>query len=233
MEHSLSEKSYRHIRRKLSCGEFPPGKKLVNRTLAAEIGVSVIPVREAIHRLASEGLVDHVPGAGAFVRKANRQDLDNLYVLRDALESCAAEEAARYITESQVEELESLIESARETLDQIRKQSKGHATKRQLDRWLDDEQEFHQRLIEASRNSLLIKVVSDHRAISEVFDAQRNDPRLLTIEVAEKTCQSKTELLQAIRDRDPDRARQLMSEQIQQGRKTVVAYLNSQRRNRS
>ena len=71
MEQTLAEKSYDYIREKLSRGELPPGKRLVNRTLADEIGVSVIPVREAIHRLATEGLVEHVPGSGAFVRKTN------------------------------------------------------------------------------------------------------------------------------------------------------------------
>ncbi len=233
MEQSLAEKSYDYIREKLSGGEFPPGKKLVNRTLAAEIGVSVIPVREAIHRLASEGLIDHVPGAGAFVRKPNRQDLDNLYVLRDALESCAAAEAARYITAEQLEELQFILARATQTAEQIQKQPKRHSNKRLLDRWLDDEQQFHELLVEASRNPLLAKVVDEHRAISNVFEAQRNDPRLLTAEVAEETCQSKSELLQSLRDNDSDLARKLMSEQIQRGRKTVVTFLNNQRRKRN
>ena len=97
MEQTLAEKSYDYIRKRLAGGDLPPGKRLVNRVLADEIGVSVIPVREAIHRLASEGLVEHVPGSGSFVRKTDLHDLDNLYVLRDALESCAAGEAARFL----------------------------------------------------------------------------------------------------------------------------------------
>ena len=54
---SLVEQAYRHIRGKLSNGAFIPGEQLVNRVLATEVGVSVIPVREAINRLATEGLV--------------------------------------------------------------------------------------------------------------------------------------------------------------------------------
>ena len=94
MTTSLAEQAYKHIRGKLSNGTFVPGEQLVNRVLATEIGVSVIPVREAINRLATEGLVEHVPGSGAFVRQADGQQLHDLYVLRDALESCAAGEAA-------------------------------------------------------------------------------------------------------------------------------------------
>ena len=229
---NLSELSYEYIREKLASGEYPPGKQLVNRTLAEEIGVSVIPVREAINRLSSEGLVDHVPGAGAYVRKTSRQDLNNIYVLRDALESCAASEAAQYITEDQLEELQFILDRAGETAKQICDSAKGYSTKRQLERWMDDEQQFHELLIEASRNPLLAKVIKDNRAIAMVFAAQRYDPRLLTAEVARETCKSKAELLKALRDRDPKRARQLMSDQIQRGRKTVMDFLNQQGRER-
>lgn len=233
MEPSLSDKSYDYIRRKVSSGDLEPGSRLVNRTLALEIGVSVIPVREAINRLASEGLVEQVAGAGAFVRKPNRGDLDNLYVLRDSLESCAAAEAARYITEDQLEELEYVLDRARETSTQIRQQAKGHSTKGQLNRWLDGEQQFHEFLVEASRNPILAKVIDENRAISIVFEAQRNDPRMLTADVAEETCAAKSALLHALRERDPDEARRLMSEQIQRGHKMVIAYLNRQKRNRA
>ena len=225
MEQTLAERSYHYIRERLSQGDLSPGKRLVYRVLAEEIGVSVIPVREAIHRLASEGLVEHVPGSGAFVRKTDPQDLDNLYVLRDALESCAAGEAARYITDYQLEELELVLYESREIAQQIERHSKQHATKRQMNAWLDTEQRFHELLIEAARNPLLARVTQEHRAIAEIFDAQRDDPQLLTSDVATDTCSGKTELLNAFRRRDHQRARELMSEQIQRGRKQVLRHL--------
>ena len=225
MEQTLAEKSYHYIRKKLSLGDLPPGKRLVNRVLADEIGVSVIPVREAIHRLASEGLVEHVPGSGAFVRKADPHDLDNLYVLRDALESCAAGEAARFITEHQLEELDSIVNEAQRIAMQIEQQSKRHATKRQINAWLDTEQRFHELLIEAARNSLLAKVIHEHQAIGQIFDAQRDDPQLLTADVAKQTCLGKRDLIDALRLRDRHRARELVSEQIQRGRKQVLRHL--------
>lgn len=230
MDQSLAGKSYTYIREKLSCGDIPPGRRLVNRTLADEIGVSVIPVREAINRLASEGLVDYVPGSGAFVRKPSQQDLDNLYVLRDALESCAAAEAARYISEDQLEDLNYYLKQSEKTAAEIREQATGHSTQVQFDRWLDDEQSFNERLVAASRNPLLEKIVGENQAISNVFEAQRNNPGLLTIEVAAQTCESKRALLDAIRSRDPELARQLMSQHIQRGRKNVLAFLRNQQR---
>lgn len=227
MAQTLAEKSYEYIRKKLSGGDLPPGKRLVNRVLANEIGVSVIPVREAIHRLASEGLIEHVPGSGAFVRKTDPQQLDNLYVLRDALESCAAGEAARYIADHQLEEMEAILEEAQTIAEQIEQQSTSHATKRQINAWLDTEQRFHELLIEAARNPLLAKVTHEHRAIGQIFDAQRNDPQLLTADVAAQTCSGKSDLIEALRFRNHQRARELVSEHIQRGRKQVLRHLRS------
>jgi DNA-binding GntR family transcriptional regulator len=229
VEQNLAEKSYRHIYRKLSRGELRPGARLVNRMLASEIGVSVIPVREAIHRLASEGLIQHIPGSGAFVRELSWQDLDELYVLRDALESCAAEEAARHISEEQLEELGSIVDQMVEIHGKIAQCLNEHATSELLHSWLDHEEEFHEVLVDAARNSLLSKVVRDHRAVNQVFDAQRNDPNILTSEVAYVTCCERRRLLQALRDHNAALSRHLISEQIQLGRKTVLHHFRQSR----
>lgn len=233
MDHSLAEKSYRHIIRKLSRGELSPGTQLVNRTLASEIGVSVIPVREAIHRLASEGLVKHVPGAGAFVHKPSWQDLNDLYVLRDALESCAAEEAARYITEEQLVELDLILARMQKISCEIAARSARGATPAILNRWLDNEEEFHATLIDASRNQLLSKIIRDHRAVTGVFDAQRHDPSILSATVAETTCRDRQKLLHALRERNAALSRHLMSEQIQSGRRMVLEHFKKRRRSRT
>lgn len=221
-ETNLSERSYQFLREQLSNGKLRPGDQLVNRTLAKEIGVSIVPVREAINRLSSEGLVERVPGAGAFVRKLDAQDLDNLYVLRDALESCAAAEAARYINELELEELYDILKEAQTIADKLANQSRGHATKAQMEAWLSTEKRFHSLLIEAARNPLLARVAGEHHAISQIFDSQRTVPELLTAKVASLTCSGKKSLLAALKRRDHAKARELMSAQIQRGRKRVL-----------
>lgn len=232
MDHSLAEKSYWHIHRKLSRGELLPGARLVNRALAGEIGVSVIPVREALHRLASEGLVQHIPGAGAFVRELSLQDLDELYILRDALESCAAEEAAHHISIDQLDELESIQQQMERIQEEIALCRDQHATPELLNSWLDCEEGFHEILVEAARSNLLSKVVREHRAVSKVFDAQRHDPKLLTVECAQQTCHERWKLLNALQNRNPALSRQLISEQIQKGRRTVLEHLRARRSHR-
>ncbi|MEM7393005.1 MAG: FCD domain-containing protein, partial [Verrucomicrobiota bacterium] len=165
---------------------------------------------------------------GAYVRNPSRHDLEHLYVLRDALESCAAAEAARWITDSELECLDVILAEAWKISEAIRGKKEQWASRSQLERWLDGEQQFHELVIEASRNPLLVKVVEENRAISDVFDVQRQDPRLLTLELTEQTCRGKEELMEALREHDSDRARSLMSRLIQRGKKTVIGFLLKQ-----
>lgn len=230
MQDTLSEKTYREPRRKVLTGELEAGAHLVNRTLAQAMEVSLAPVREAIHRLATEGLVEHVPGAGAFVRKSSPQDLEELYILREAVESCAAAEAARNITQNQLASLEEVRGEFETILTTIRRQKSQIATEGMLDRWLDCEERFHLVVVEAARNRLLAKVIEDYTALGQVVRVQRHRAAILTLAVAEETCRDHAAIAGALRQRDADTARRLMSEHIQKGRKTVVEHLRSHRR---
>lgn len=231
MQDTLSEKTYRELRRKVLTGELEAGAQLVNRTLAQEMEVSLAPVREAIHRLATEGLVEYVPGAGAFVRKSSPQDLEELYVLREAVESCAAAEAARNITQSQLDALEEVQGEFEVILATIRRQKSQMATEGMLDRWLDCEERFHLIVVEAARNRLLAKVIVDYTALAQAFGVQRHRAAILTLAVAAETCRDHAAIAGALRQRDADTAYRLMSDHIQKGRKTVLEHLRNHRRN--
>ena len=201
---------------------------MVNRSLAEEFGVSVVPLREAINRLASEGLLKLIPGAGAFVNQLDQQELDELCVLRAALESAAAAEAAQYISPRQLSELDLLVEDWNLLATEIRSHPRGQATKAQLQRWMKNEEQFHETVVAASRNRFLIKVAGEQRVIYRVFDAERRVPNLLTAEIADTTCRKHRELLVALQARDSDLARQLMSEHIAMTR-THLATLGKTR----
>src|SRR5262245_4191790 len=92
------ERAYRHIRSKVLSGSIPPGSKLSTPRLAREMGISRTPVREAIHLLASEGLIDQRRDAGAYVRKVSRRELWELFLMREALEVASVGPAIRRMT---------------------------------------------------------------------------------------------------------------------------------------
>ena len=110
MDQTLSQQVYEQLHQKLRAGDLPPGARLVNRTLAAELGTSTIPVREAISRLVSEGVLELTPGAGASVRAPEPNELGELYDVRAALEVLAATEAARFADEHLLAELRGICQ---------------------------------------------------------------------------------------------------------------------------
>ena len=214
---SLSEKAYQHIRERVFSGDLAPGDRLVNRALAKELGTSFIPVREAISRLASEGLVEQVAGAGAFVRAFDRREIEEIYDVRELFEPYAAAQAARFLTDHELAELGALLDRW-ESLGQTILGRKRGATEADLDRWLDLNERFHEILIQGSRNSLLSKITRDVKVLSRCFAAHRGAPGLLTRETVESTLESHRQLLKMLKGRDSRAAESVVREQLQFGR---------------
>lgn len=90
-------------------GELKPGEHLVENELAAHLGVSRQPVREALQRLHAEGWIDLRPALGAFVHTPTEDEADQLLATRTLLEAESARLAARNATPEQVEHLYSLL----------------------------------------------------------------------------------------------------------------------------
>lgn len=225
---SLSEKAYHHIRRQVFAGELAPGARLVNRALAKELGTSFIPVREAISRLASEGLVEQVAGAGAFVRTFDRQEISEIYDVRELFEPHAASQAARFLTDHELAELESLLTEWEALGEKILGRKRG-ATESDLDRWLELNERFHAVMIQASRNRMLSKITKDVNVLSQCFAAHRGSPRLLSEETVKSTLKSHRELFEYLADRDSSRAETKVKEQLKYGRKSVLSFFDQNR----
>jgi len=218
MAETFAQRAYDHIREKLLSGTLAPGQRLVNRTLAREIGVSAIPVREAISRLASEGLVSQVSGAGAYVRQPDRREVTELYGLREALETYGVVEAARYITEEELHILQDICKAARK-LSQELVHSRKPATAKNIARWLELERQFHSLVIEAARNRWLSKIVKDLRLLTQSFLPRGDDTSMIDATATEATCAGHEALVAALEARDGDQAQAIMSQHLRTGLK--------------
>lgn len=225
---SLSEKAYRHIRNRMFNGDLEPGSRLVNRALALELGTSFIPVREAISRLASEGLVDQVAGAGAFVRTFSRQEISETYDVRELFEPFAVGLAARHLTDQELAELEALLVKW-ETLGKTVLSRKRGATTADLDRWLQLNEQFHAVLIAASRNRLLSKITNNVHVLSACFAAHRGSPKLISPTLIKSTLQSHRRLFELLKNRDSAAAEQQVREQLRFGRESVLSFFDQNR----
>src|SRR5579871_2073238 len=92
---SLASEAYEFVKQRILHGELPMGHVISRRKIAAELGMSFLPVSEALLRLEFEGLLESRPRAGTRVRIPSREDVRGHYIVREALEV----QAARLFTE--------------------------------------------------------------------------------------------------------------------------------------
>jgi DNA-binding GntR family transcriptional regulator len=103
------EQVYREVRRALMGGSFEPGQKITVASLASALGVSAMPVREALRRLAAERALEMQPNRSVRVPRLSRSDILKLREVRELIEGYAAREAARRITQTELGEVTQLM----------------------------------------------------------------------------------------------------------------------------
>lgn len=106
-----SEKAYRILRDRIFSGEYPPGHRLKERQICADLAFSRTPIREALRRLEAEGLVTIEPRRGGVVTEIDKQEAAEIFALGAVIESFAAALAATKSGPGDVAELESLTEA--------------------------------------------------------------------------------------------------------------------------
>src|SRR5206468_9280459 len=105
---SLAAEAYNIVRQRILRGELVLGQVISRRKLAAELGMSFLPVSEALLRLEVEGLLESRPRAGTRVRIPTREDVRGHFIVREALETQAAKLFTQFATVSERAELRKL-----------------------------------------------------------------------------------------------------------------------------
>src|SRR5690606_14473520 len=103
---SRSAHAYRKLREALASGALKPGQRVMEVEVAEWLQMSRTPVRDALRRLESEGLLTHEPRTGLVVASISRQAMLELYVMREVLEGTAARLCARHASDTEIIELE-------------------------------------------------------------------------------------------------------------------------------
>lgn len=155
---SLAEDAAGRIRRAIVAGELIPGAPLPEGGLAVRLGVSRVPIREALIELEQEGLVEFNARGRSQVRTLTEGDFEELFAMRCALEVMAARLVAKRMTNDDVRELEAMIrdQAATENLTELS---------------LKDVS-FHDRIIQAARNRPLAVCWKTIRSQIEVWLAR-------------------------------------------------------------
>jgi len=159
-------------------------------------------VREALRQLELEGLVKIVPNKGAYVTGITGKDVKDIYLVRSLLEGLCARWATEHITEEQIEKLEEIVLLSEFHANKNQKEKSGQVVE------LDGK--FHEVLYEASNSRILEHVLSDfHKYVQMARQASVTREHR-----AEKSIKEHKEILEAIKQKDADKAEQLANEHI-------------------
>jgi len=145
---SLAERAYQQLVRMITRLELPPGSLIVERELTALLGIGRTPVREALQRLAIEGLVAHLPNRGMYVADITTAGVQNIYEFRSMIDAHLVRLAAQRATPAQIGELMKLHERFVEA-----------SAANDIDDYVALDRTFYSILASAARNIYLAEVV--------------------------------------------------------------------------
>ena len=196
----LYEEVAEQLRQRIFARELEPGAWIDELKIAAELGISRTPLREALKVLAVEGLVTMKPRRGAYVAETSRDDVAQVYHLLALLESDAAAEAARNATDEQLAELQALH-------DRLERQV------RQRDAFFATNEAFHFKLLDVAGNRWRRQIVADLRKIMKI----NRHHSLFRQGRLEDSLAEHRAMMTALLARDARRVARLMKEHFEHG----------------
>lgn len=212
---SLVDAAYRAIRSRILDNAWPPGHQALEQALALELGMSRTPVREALIRLANEGLVEVVPRHGMRVLPVSGSDMKEIYEILTSLEATAAELVA--LRKPSAAELAPLEKATRDMERALKKND--------LDGWAEADERHHRHLLEMCGNRRLAAVVYNY------WD-RAHRARMFTLRLRPKPVDSTREhlaVVEAIRRGDAMAARELHRAHRERGSRELLAILERYR----
>lgn len=190
-----SEAIYIEIKKSISKGLLKPGDRLIIQQLAAQYGVSDIPVREALKKLTTEGYVETQPHMGSRVASMSHKGLEEVCAVREVLEPFAAKLAAQRVTNAEIKKLEEFYEKVDRALSGGR-----------MDDYKKVHRHFHKYLVELSGNELLTKTI---------FDLMDMESRMRIIfqlfpDIMQESAKEHRQILEVLRNKDGEALAELI-----------------------
>lgn len=210
---SVREKAYLLIQRKIASGELRAGSAISELALARELGSSRTPIREAIGQLVAEGLLDQTPNRGAVVKKLTRQDIVDLFELREALEVYAVAKAARQAPRvTDIERLQSLADEILPLQEELKRSKAKTLEARQMHRFMSCDFAFHALLMRMAANARILKIVNETRLLIRIFAMRHRGHNSVELGLIHS---QHSDIVRAVKEQDPGRAMQILAEHVQ------------------
>lgn len=212
-----SDVAYEYIRKKILSGEYPPGHFLMTEALSGEIKVSRTPVREALHKLAAEGLVSISPRLGASVKKMDVKEFREMCELRLALEGHAAGLAALNHSQADLREIKFALDAMRDLTARIVASKEEEGFIKDL---LREDIRFHIAIMTAAKNDLMKSEILRLHLVNRlmmgpIHPKQKPAPKAETDAHRQMVLASHEEIFDALTRGDARAAKQAMEQHIQ------------------
>jgi phosphonate utilization transcriptional regulator len=195
-QQSLTSLVQREIERRIVAGELTPGAKLNEAELAATMGISRGPVREAFRALEQAGLVHTAKNRGVFVRQVSLAEANEIYEVRAALEREIGALAAKRATREQVERLRDVV-----------KRMHAVGRKRDADAYFPLNIEFHEALAEAAGNRAL---AAHYRRVVNELNLYRREAIKRNVEIIPVSTKEHAAIVEAVAKGDAAAAERLL-----------------------
>ena len=202
---SLKESAADYLREQILTGRLTPGTKIDQDEISEALGISRLPVREALIELANEGLVDAVPRRGAFVASLERADIVDHYRIFGLVAGLAASRAATSLTDAELVELRAVHESFVTATDADAQASWNH--------------EFHRRINRAGGSRRLVSVLA---LLSRSLPVRYFE---FVPGWAEASARHHERILAALEQRDAHEAQRIMEHHVTESGELAVGIL--------
>lgn len=204
---TLENQAYEQMRRNIITGEWPQGSHLKDNDIANQLGISATPVREALRKLASEGLVETVPYRGTFVISLSAAQVNEVMSVRAGLEAMAIEAGLPQLTEDDLAQLEAAIRDFDRAL-----------ANNDLSACLEADMTFHRLLVRSCKNTVLDELYRQLAGRVQMLMAIADiGGRMSTGN------QDHIEILEAIRSRDVAATLQSLRAHLKETRDAILA----------
>ncbi|GIW05902.1 MAG: hypothetical protein KatS3mg060_0707 [Dehalococcoidia bacterium] len=206
----LSEEIYSTLRNAIIEERLPPGMKIVEERLASELGVSRIPLREALHKLERDGFVESLAHRGFRVASFSETDIRQIYEIREFLEVPAAVKAMDKLRKTGFGPLEEALEAMRESV-----------TTNEPVRIVGQHVRFHQIIYKAGDNPRLVEMLGPFMELGFTYRVARR----AGINGWDDFLNAHQRLIDVLRDGSPDDVRTEMIAHLRLGQRTSLSVL--------
>ena len=219
---ALSDKAYQSIRQMVLEYAIPRGKRISEMKLGQQLGISRTPVREAIQRLAREGLLVTRPSSGTYVVEPASHEVHDIYEVRLAIESMTAAKAARRMKPADIRQMQKYVKQMRNAIHAFRKTGDSVITGKLLLDFHTADQAFHDLILQVSGNDFAKTIVSQAHVRQYVFGQQSHHRDLHHLS---QVLLFHTRIARAIAKRDARRSKQMMAKHTRQSMNDALVQI--------